>query len=156
MQFAFVTVTSKTPTWLAEICLDYQKKISFWIPTGVHFLKSQGRDRALLELKKKEDSEKVLSFLNPNDFVLLCDERGKEMDSGGVAKKIENILNGGKKRVVVVVGGSYGVTDEVKSRADFQLRLSSLTTNHHLALAVVLEQVYRAMTILKNVKYHND
>jgi 23S rRNA (pseudouridine1915-N3)-methyltransferase len=156
MKITFVTVSSRLPPWLSELTADYAKRISFWVPSELVVLSSSSHGRDALDRKKNLESETLLSFFKPDDFVVVCDERGKAFDTAAFAKKLENILNGGKKRLMVVVGGAYGVNEGVKDRADLMISLSSFTTTHHMALAIICEQTYRAMTILKNVKYHNE
>jgi 23S rRNA (pseudouridine1915-N3)-methyltransferase len=156
LKLCFVTVSSRLPKWLEGLTHDYSKKISFWIQTETHVLSKKVFSRENQDRKKELEGEILLAFFKTDDFIILCEEKGREIDSQQFAKRLENILAGGKKRVVIVVGGPYGVSAAVKGRADFQLCLSKLTTNHHMALALVLEQTYRAMTILKNVSYHNE
>src|SRR5438046_1480657 len=98
-----------------------------------------GRDA--LEKKRSLETEKILRVLKADDLVILCDERGKSWNSIEFAKRIENILGGGKKRLVIVVGGAFGVEDELKKRADLNLSLSGFTMTHQLALAMICEQV---------------
>jgi 23S rRNA (pseudouridine1915-N3)-methyltransferase len=156
LKFCFVTISSKLPPWLGSLAEDYSKKLSFWIQTETPLLSKKSAPRENQDRKKQLEAESLLNFFTPDDYVILCEEEGKEMGSQQFAKKLENILAGGKKRIVIAVGGAYGVSEEVKARADFQLCLSKLTTSHHMALAFALEQIYRAMTILKNVSYHNE
>jgi len=155
LKFCFVGISSRLPPWLEQLTLDYKKKISFWIETECIVLNSPSHDRDAQDKKIKSESEIILNYLKPDDFVLLCDEKGQRLDTKAFSKRLERILGGGKKRIIVVIGGAYGVNDEVKKRADLQLCLSEFTITHHLALAVACEQTYRAMTILKGTSYHN-
>ena len=155
MKIVFLTISSKLPGWVDEVAGDYQKKLSFWIPTELKVLPAPSLDREAKDKKLKLESEKLSAFLKDDDFVLLCDERGKSLSSLEFAKKFESILNSGKKRIVVIIGGSYGVDATIKARANFTIGLSPFTLNHHMALAVTFEQIYRGMTILKGTQYHN-
>lgn len=116
--------------------------------------KKNARDDS--DRKKNSDSEALLKAINPDDFVVLFDERGEILDSKKFARKFENILNQGKKRIVFIIGGAFGVNDSVLSRANLKINLSSLTLNHAVAKIVALEQIYRSLTILKNLPYHNS
>jgi 23S rRNA (pseudouridine1915-N3)-methyltransferase len=151
----FVGISSRLPPWLEQLTGDYKKKLDYWISSECVMLSSPSHDRDAQDKKLKAESEMLLKYFRPDDFVLLCDEKGQALDSQSFAKRLEKILGGGKKRIVVVIGGAYGVSPEVKKRADLQLCLSEFTMTHHLALAVACEQVYRAMTILKGTSYHN-
>jgi 23S rRNA (pseudouridine1915-N3)-methyltransferase len=97
----------------------------------------------------------LLSVLAKDDFIVLFDERGKTFNSIEFSKKVENILSSSKRRGVFIIGGAYGVSDEVRARAQLVVTLSPMVMNHLLAQTVALEQIYRAFTILKNTPYHN-
>lgn len=155
MKTVLLTSWSKQPPWLSALSEDLLRKVSFWIPTSIESIESPSKSRSDKSQKISIESEKMLRFLKEDDFLILCDERGKLLDSMKFSRQIESIFMGGKKRLVIIVGGAYGVNNEVQKRADLRLSLAPFTMNHHLALAVVLEQFYRAMTIQKGVKYHN-
>lgn len=98
----------------------------------------------------------ISRVLKSDDYVIACDEKGRVLGSKEFARRLESILGGGKKRIVFIIGGAYGLEVDVLNRCDLKLSLSSFTLNHHMALAVIAEQTYRAMTIIKGIKYHND
>ncbi|MCC6276939.1 MAG: 23S rRNA (pseudouridine(1915)-N(3))-methyltransferase RlmH [Oligoflexia bacterium] len=148
-------ISTRIPPWLDQLGQDYKKKISYWIDTNIQYFNSPSHDRDAAQKKIESESEILLDALSQDDFVILCDERGSSLSSEEFAKKLEKILAGGKKRIVLIIGGAYGVNDSVKKRADLKLCLSEFTMTHHLAMAVALEQTYRAMTILKGTSYHN-
>jgi 23S rRNA (pseudouridine1915-N3)-methyltransferase len=156
MKLVFVAASSKLPPWLAELTQDYNKKISFWLPAEMTVLPSPSLGRDAREKKTQIEAEAFLKFAKPDDFVILCDEKGQTLNSLKFAKRLENIMGSGKKRLLVLVGGAYGFGEEVKKRADLQLCLSPFTMSHHLALAVAYEQMYRALTIIKGTAYHNE
>lgn len=156
MKIVFVTTTSKLPSWLDEVVKDYSKKISFWFPTELKNLQTKSVGRDASHEKIKAEAEKLRGFIEPSDFVVLCDEKGRQFSSMQFAQKIETVMAGGKKRLVFIIGGAYGVSEEVKKNAQLICTLSPMTFNHHVAIAVILEQVYRALTIIKGIKYHNE
>ena len=86
----------------------------------------------------------------------MLDEKGKEYTSVELANYFQKKMNAGIKRLVFVVGGPYGFSDEVYARANAQLALSKMTFSHQMIRLFFVEQVYRAMTILKNEQYHNQ
>ena len=89
--------------------------------------------------------------------MILFDERGKlHKNSRDFSAAIVKAIESGRQRIVFVIGGPYGFSQKAKDRADLLLSLSPLTLNHHVAKVTALEQVYRALTIWKNIKYHND
>jgi len=156
LKLTFVSVSNKLPPWLGEVLENYKKKISYWLPVEINILKPVSLDRGAQDKKKKAESALILKSLKADDFVIACDEKGREFNSKEFSKRLEGILNAGKKRIVIIIGGAYGLEVDVLNRADLKLSLSAFTLNHHVALAMICEQTYRAMTILKGIKYHND
>lgn len=107
------------------------------------------------EIKKKE-GELFLSKLAPNDTVILLDERGKQHSSIDFSEYLQGYMNRGLKTLVFVVGGPYGFSEEMYNRANGQLSLSKMTMTHQMIRLFFVEQVYRAMTILRNEPYHHS
>ncbi len=156
MKLVFVNVSSRFPSWLDEVIEDYKKKLSYWFTVEVNILKPTNLDRDASAKKKAEESAVISRVLKSDDYVIACDEKGRVLGSKEFARRLESILGGGKKRIVFIIGGAYGLEVDVLNRCDLKLSLSSFTLNHHMALAVIAEQTYRAMTIIKGIKYHND
>ncbi|HMO63094.1 MAG TPA: 23S rRNA (pseudouridine(1915)-N(3))-methyltransferase RlmH [Ferruginibacter sp.] len=107
------------------------------------------------ELKKTE-GELVLAALKKEDYLILLDERGKQLNSEGLAAFIQSRANDSVKLLVFLIGGAYGVSEVVQKRANFTWSLSPLVFPHQLVRLILAEQVYRACTILKNEKYHHQ
>lgn len=107
------------------------------------------------QLKIKE-GETVLGKLAPGDFLVLLDERGGQMSSVQFAKFMEQQLQAGSRKMVFLVGGAYGFSTAVYQRANQQLSLSKMTFSHLMIRLFFLEQLFRAMTILKGEPYHNE
>jgi 23S rRNA (pseudouridine1915-N3)-methyltransferase len=116
--------------------------------------KNAGR-LSVIERKSKE-KDILLPLIQPNDYLILFDEQGKEYTSIELAKQVQSWQNSGRKRVVLVIGGPYGFADEVKKRADISISLSKLTFNHQMVRMIAVEQLYRAFTILRNEPYHHQ
>lgn len=108
------------------------------------------------ERLKQEEGKTVLARLSPGDFLVLLDERGKQFTSVELARWMEQQLASSHRRLIFLIGGAFGFSSEVYARANAQLSLSRLTFSHQMARLFLLEQLYRAMTILKNEPYHND
>lgn len=107
------------------------------------------------ELKKKE-GELILHNLTKEDYVVLLEERGKQVTSEGFAQFIQQRANESTKNLVFVIGGAYGVSEEVMKRANYKWSLSLLVFPHQLVRLILAEQVYRACSIIKNEKYHHQ
>lgn len=97
----------------------------------------------------------ILKALKDGDKVVLLDERGRDIDTPELARFLDKEQGAATKRLVFVIGGAYGVSDEVSARADTTIKLSSLTLPHMLVRLLLLEQLYRAHSILAGGKYHH-
>lgn len=100
------------------------------------------------------EGEKILSKIREDEFVILLDLNGKELDSIEFSKKLEEIQTYQSNKMVFVIGGSVGVSENVKKRANYKLKLSEMTFPHQLARLLIVEQIYRAYKIIKNEPYH--
>ncbi len=105
---------------------------------------------------KQEEGKMLLSKITPDDYLILLDERGRELSSAGLADWLERKLSSSHRRLIFLIGGAFGFSPDVYTRANEQLALSKMTFSHQMVRLFVLEQLYRAMTILKNEPYHND
>lgn len=156
MKFALVHVSTGQPAWLREALTQFTAKINPLVPFEILALVSPKMARKQSHAKVERESELLADMIEPQDFVVLFDERGQALDSPAFAKKINQVLSSGKKRALFVVGGAYGFSDELKERADLTLNLAPFVLNHQVAQLVATEQIYRALTILKNLPYHNE
>lgn len=107
------------------------------------------------EKSKKLESNLVLSSLKPDDYLVALDEKGSSLNSVRLARFIEDRSNESIKRLIFLIGGAYGLDDEIQSRAKFQWSLSALTFPHQLVRLILAEQVYRACSIIRKEKYHH-
>jgi len=107
-----------------------------------------------MDLKKKE-GELILQWLEPTDFIVALDERGKQFDSIALSKFIQVKANASVKRLVFVIGGAFGLDEAILKRSNHLWSLSQLTFPHQLVRLILAEQLYRSFTILKNEKYHH-
>ncbi len=105
---------------------------------------------------KKAEAQLVLQQIQKDDYLVLLDERGKNISSPELATMLQQRANESRKQIVFMIGGAYGADSSVQQRADFTWSLSRLVFPHQIARLVLAEQVYRACTILRNEKYHHD
>ena len=106
--------------------------------------------------QKEKERALILKNLNPTDKVVLLDEKGKEYRSVEFAKHLQQHMNSGVKRLVFIIGGPYGFSPELYAKAQEKLALSKMTFSHQMIRPFFVEQLYRAMTILKNEPYHHE
>lgn len=104
---------------------------------------------------EEKEGEKIMAALKKEDYVVLLDEKGKDITSNALAELVENRMVDSVRRMVFIIGGAYGVSETVVSRANYVWKLSSLVFPHMLVRVILLEQLYRAHTILRGEKYHH-
>lgn len=147
--------TAKEP-WFDEAKQIYQKKIKPYASLEVVHLKTLKADREEADLKKKFEAKVLLDKITGDDYILLLDEKGKKYTSVDFSKLIGTAQASGKKRGVFIIGGAFGVNEEIKNQSHKQICLSDMTMNHLVAEIMLLEQFYRALTILNRIPYHNQ
>jgi 23S rRNA (pseudouridine1915-N3)-methyltransferase len=105
-----------------------------------------------IELVKKKEAEVIKKKLKPDSFLIVLDEIGKQMSSVKFASLIERTLL--HKKIQIVIGGVYGLDDEIRKKANLLMGLSQMTFTHRMVRMILVEQIYRAFTILNNKQYH--
>jgi 23S rRNA (pseudouridine1915-N3)-methyltransferase len=145
MQFRLIAIGKVKDRALAGKCLELLKRLNFEDQIEIRELKDSNSFEA--------DNRRILDALSKGSgYVVVLSEDGKLFSSRKFAKQIENI----QQRITFVIGGPYGFSDEVKSRADLLLALSPMTFTHEMARFILLEQIFRATSIIRNRNYHND
>ena len=152
MSLHILAVGKKHESWVLEGIDRYQKRLKTpFIPEWVFMAHS-----SLDGLRAREDeSGRILSRLDAYDFIILLDERGKVLDSPAFAEVLKTQLDHSRK-VLVVVGGAFGVNDELRQKADFVWSLSPLVFPHQLVRLILIEQLYRAQQITLGGSYHHE
>ena len=143
---------------IKDILAEYEKRLSRYCDISIIEIE----DEQELSDSKKDiervvniESEKILQKLDKsNDYKMLLDIVGKELSSTEFADKISNIINVMNKNITFIIGGSNGVSEELKQKVDFRLSFSKLTFPHQLFRVIVLEQIYRSFKIINGEKYH--
>jgi 23S rRNA (pseudouridine1915-N3)-methyltransferase len=144
-------------SYVKEGVEDFTKRISKYY--GVEwkiFPPSKQTTNTLESDIKKNEGQTILNALQKDDYLVLLDEKGKEITSVQVAALIEARANNSVKSLVFLIGGAYGVDDQVKTRANFTWSFSPLVFPHQLVRLMLSEQIYRACTIIRNEKYHHE
>jgi 23S rRNA (pseudouridine1915-N3)-methyltransferase len=141
--------------WFDEAEALYTKKVRAFASFEIVHLKTLRSERDEAEQKKRFEERALLEKISDDDFIILLDEKGKKFESLQFAEHIKKISESGKKRGVFIIGGAFGVSEEIKKRAQLKISLSDMVMNHLVAEVVLLEQFYRAHTILNRIPYHN-
>jgi len=152
MSIRIITIGKKHESWVAEGIERYQKRLKKpydieWVILP-HSLISDATARL-------SESQHILNRLNANDYMILLDERGKNINSSDFSKLLLKPIENSKP-VVVVIGGAYGVDVSVHNRADFVWSLSELVFPHQLVRLMLTEQIYRAQEIASGNPYHHE
>lgn len=153
MKLRFVWIGKAKSGPVRELVEDYIGRVGRFARVAVSELRDRddagGDARRIIE----KEGESILSALEPGAFIVLLDERGREMDSRGLAGFLEKHRLGGTRQITFVIGGHLGVSERVRERADLTLALSRMTFTHEMARVLLVEQVYRSFTILHDLPY---
>ncbi|MGK2862055.1 MAG: 23S rRNA (pseudouridine(1915)-N(3))-methyltransferase RlmH [Chitinophagaceae bacterium] len=156
MKFQFWTIGKINEPYVKTGVEDFTKRISNYYKVEWNVIPVPKNAGMLsdMDLKKKE-GEMVLQWLTKDDYLVVLDEKGKQLSSEGLASFIQARANESTKKIIFLIGGAFGVDDTILKRAQFKWSLSQLVFPHQLVRLILAEQVYRACTILKNEKYHH-
>ena len=156
MKIALITIGKTRESYLIDAINDYVKRISHYNKIDLFELPSV-KNASKLSISELVffESELIAKQLNKTDYLILLDENGQDFSSIQFANKLNNWFCTGKKRLVFVIGGAYGISKSLDNFANIKLSLSKMTFSHQMIRLIFLEQLYRAFTILKNEPYHN-
>ena len=141
---------------LQKLIEDYQKRLGFYIKFEFEVIPDLKNVKNLTEdQQKQKEGELILGKLSSTDVLILLDENGKQMDSVSFSDYLQKHMNSGIKQLVFVIGGPYGFSPEVYEKAQGKLSLSKMTFSHQMVRLFVVEQLYRAFTILRKEPYHH-
>lgn len=155
MKIHLLAIGSKMPTWVQAGFDDYYRRIQPMMTVQMSELPAARRHKtpSPADIVKYKQAEAVQIFNAQKGKLWLLDVRGKMLSTEQLATKVDNAMQIGDD-ISLVIGGADGVSDEVVAKADFRWSLSDLTLPHPLVRVVVIEQLYRAMSILNNHPYH--
>lgn len=151
MSVRILAVGKKHESWVVPGIDRYEKRLRKPFDTSWQLLPHSSRDG---EQARAEESDRLLAKLGRDEFVVLLDERGKNVDSPALAATLRGAFDAGRP-VTVLIGGAFGVDDRVRSRADFVWSLSKLVFPHQLVRLILAEQLYRAQEIAAGRPYHH-
>ncbi|MAM96233.1 MAG: 23S rRNA (pseudouridine(1915)-N(3))-methyltransferase RlmH [Gammaproteobacteria bacterium] len=134
---------------------DYEKKINHFISYSSIGLKNKNQ-KSEKKLIQKSESNLILKNIKNNDLVILLDEKGKEFSTKDFSKFISDKMMNRTKNIVFIIGGAYGFSSEFKKKFKLKIALSKLTFSHDMARLFFSEQLYRSLTIINNIPYHNQ
>jgi 23S rRNA (pseudouridine1915-N3)-methyltransferase len=157
MKIQIITIGKKHNKNLEDFIKDFEKRIKANFDLEWTILNSLDDNNKEVQIKK--ESEKILETLekaSKNSFVILLDENGKEKSTKDLANLFEEKMNEGIEKIIFIIGGAFGVSEEIFKKSNFVLSLSKLVFPHQLVRVILIEQIYRCISILKNGKYHHE
>ena len=155
MRLGILAVGHKLPDWVAKGCAEYIKRMPRELPLSVVEVKPEPRGSKTREQLLAAEKSRLQAALTGFSRVVVLDERGTDLTTVKLAQRLEDWMREGGD-TAFIIGGADGIDEELKQRADAMIRLSSLTVPHALARLVLCEQLYRAVSVVKNHPYHRE
>ncbi len=157
MQVTLLCIGKTGKKFLEEGEQEYLKRLRHYISFQLQIIPDIKQAKSLSEAQiKQKEGELILEKVGLSDSLILLDERGKEFSSMAFSQYLQEQFNRGGKHIYFVIGGPYGFSDAVYQRANGKISLSQMTFSHQMIRLFFIEQVYRAMTILRNEPYHHQ
>ncbi|MFH1454919.1 MAG: 23S rRNA (pseudouridine(1915)-N(3))-methyltransferase RlmH [bacterium] len=146
MKFILISVGKQNDFDIADAVMDYTKRIGRYFSVEWKLIPTSNEEK---------EAESILKTLDSSDFVVVLDDKGKELNTIELSQFIEKRMIAGDKKIVFVIGGAYGIHENVYKRANFKWSLSKLTFPHQLVRLVLAEALYRAISVIKKEPYHH-
>ena len=155
MKLGILAVGHRLPDWVAEGCAEYVKRMPRELPVVVSEIRPEPRAGKSREQLLAAEKARLVPALAAYRRVIVLDERGADLTTVQLAQRLEAWMGEGGD-TAFVIGGADGIAEEIKQAADEKIRLSSLTLPHAMARLVLCEQLYRAISVVRNHPYHRE
>lgn len=155
MRLLIAAVGHKMPDWVAAGCAEYTKRMPRELPLSVVEIKPEPRGSKTREQLTAAEKSRIVPAIAGCSRTVALDERGKDLTTQQLAQRLEHWMQEGGD-TAFLIGGADGLDPELKNGADEMIRLSSLTLPHAMARLVLCEQLYRAVSVIKNHPYHRE
>lgn len=157
MKISLLVVGKTTTGYLKTGIDDYANRLRHYVTFDIQYLPDAKNVRYQSETQQKQlEGKNILSNLDKSDYVILLDEHGQEMTSVHFSEYVQKRLSCGARRIVFIIGGPYGFSQEVYDRANDKISLSKMTFSHEMVRVIFTEQLYRSFTILNHEPYHHE
>jgi 23S rRNA (pseudouridine1915-N3)-methyltransferase len=150
-----ITVGKKRSEGVRLLVDEYKIKLKPYCSFEDSLVRSNPRNAQDVRAQVEDEEVAMMKLIGSDDWVVVLDERGRDIDSEQMAELLGDAGNSGASRISFCIGGAYGHGTQVRKRANVTIRLSSMVLNHQIALVVLMEQLYRSWTILKGQNYHH-
>ena len=153
MRLEVISISNKLTKWEDETLKFYLKQISSFANITIQNIKpAQGRNLSIREVQTNEEKN-ISKRIKPDSLVVSFDRKGKQLDSLQFADLTQKFLSSGR-RCSLIIGGSYGLSESFLAKSDHVISFSALTFPHKLFKILLIEQIYRSITIIQNKSYH--
>ena len=155
MRLGILAVGHKPPDWVTKGCAEYIKRMPRELPLSVAEIKPEPRGSKTREQLLTAEKTRLQAALQGFSRIVVLDERGADLTTLKLAQRLDDWMREGGD-TALIIGGADGVDEELKQRAHETIRLSSLTLPHAMARLILCEQLYRAVSVVKNHPYHRE
>ena len=155
MKLSVLAVGHRQPAWVSDGCAEYLKRMPRELPASVTEIKPEPRGSKTREQLLAAEKARIRDVLPASGRLIVLDEKGDDLTTLQLARRLETWMQDGRD-CVLLIGGADGIDEELKRQASDKLRLSSLTLPHGMARLLLCEQLYRAVSVLKNHPYHRE
>jgi 23S rRNA (pseudouridine1915-N3)-methyltransferase len=157
LQIVLIAIGKTQLKGVSQLTEEYAKRLSKYTKFSEIYIPDVKKSAQLPKEKLLQLEEQlILNQLKPNDFIILLDENGKSYSSTSFALILQDWIMKSQGRIVFVIGGAYGFSQEIYKRSTTQMSLSPMTFNHQMVRAIFIEQLYRAFTISRGEPYHHE
>ena len=158
MNINFIVLGKLKEKYMKDFSAEYEKRLSGYCKLTVTELEpvklSDNPSEQEIKNALAKETQMIKGKIPKNSYVFSMCIEGKQMSSEELSKKLEDIALTGKNNITFIIGSSFGLSDEIKQRSDYKFSMSKMTFPHKLARIMLTEQVYRALSITNNAKYH--
>lgn len=157
MQIKLIAIGKTDHPAIQKLIQEYSARLGFYIRFEMEVIPDLKNTKSLSEqIQKEKEGELILKKIQSSDELIVMDERGKTFSSLEFSEFLQKKMNSGLKQLVLVIGGPYGFSEAVYNRANGKISLSKMTFSHQMIRPFLIEQLYRAFTILRNEPYHHE
>ena len=156
MKITFLFTGKTKIGYIEEGIRDYFERLKHYVKTDLRIIPDLKNTKNMSETEQlRREGEGIIKELPPGNFIILMDEKGRKYSSVEFSRFLERKISEAKD-ISIVIGGAYGFSDDLVQKADMKISLSDMTFSHQMVRMILLEQVYRAFTILKGEPYHHS
>jgi len=156
MKIKLLTIGKTDNAALAQLIKTYEARLKHYIQFSIEIIPDLKNTKNFSEeIQKEKEGDLILSKISTTDRMVLLDENGTSFDSIEFSKFLQKQMNSGIKQLVFIIGGPYGFSEKIYKKSQVKISLSKMTFSHQMVRLFIVEQIYRAFTILRNEPYHH-